>query len=202
MSNRISYLEARGDKAKDYLIPLAELRMGVFRDFPYLYDGDFEYEKKYLNTYFSSPHSFVILAKDNHKNGAIIGASTAIFLSEEEDAFKKAFVEKKINPNTVCYFGESVLLMEYRGLGIGKEFMRARINFARENNMELASFCAVVRSLDHPLRPANYQPLDGFWRKMGFTPVPGMTSEYQWKDIDQKSETIKKMQFWTMELAK
>lgn len=132
MSSNISYSEARGEEAKKYLNSLAELRMKVFKDFPYLYDGDFEYEKKYLNTYFSSAHSFVVLAKDSTKSNAIIGAATAILLSEEEDAFKKAFVAQKIDPGTVCYFGESVLLSEYRGLGIGKEFMLARIRFAQE----------------------------------------------------------------------
>jgi len=200
MSNRISYLEARGERAKEHLIPLAELRMRVFRDFPYLYDGDFEYEKKYLNTYFSSPHSFVIFAQDKDRNNAIIGASTAILLSEEEEAFKKPFLEQEIDPASVCYFGESVLLSEYRGLGIGKEFMRVRLQFAKEKNMRLASFCAVVRASDHPLRPEGYRPLDEFWKNMGFHSVPGITTKYQWKDIDQEIENYKTMQFWLKEL--
>lgn len=198
LKKQINFLEARGSEAKTFLDELARLRMIVFRDFPYLYAGDLDYERNYLNTYFSSEKSFVILAIDEKK---IVGASTAILLSEEEDAFQKPFRTNGIKPETVCYFGESVLLPEYRGLGIGKKFMQARLSFAKEfPQVELASFCAVIREEDHPAKPQNYRPLDTFWQSEGFQKKNGMITNYHWKEVGQEEETEKPMQFWIKEL--
>jgi len=47
-----------------HLDAVAELRIAVFRDWPYLYAGDREYEKNYLATYAQSPESLFVLAFD------------------------------------------------------------------------------------------------------------------------------------------
>ena len=47
------------------LIPdLARLRITVFRDFPYLYEGSYEYEKEYLKVYTNSSASVLVAAFD------------------------------------------------------------------------------------------------------------------------------------------
>jgi len=44
------------------LIPkLAELRIKVFHDFPYLYEGSLDYEKNYLKIYTESSRSGVLV---------------------------------------------------------------------------------------------------------------------------------------------
>ena len=40
-----------GDDIKSVLPDLARLRMVVFRDWPYLYDGTLEYEEEYLGKF-------------------------------------------------------------------------------------------------------------------------------------------------------
>jgi hypothetical protein len=62
------------------------------------------------------------------------------------------------------------------------------------------AFCAVARPAGHSLRPANYVPLDGFWRKRGYAPVDGAVARFAWKDIDQPGETEKPLQFWMRQL--
>ena len=54
----------------------------------------------------------------------------------------------------------------------------------------------MIRPADHPERPADYRPLDAFWRKRGYEPQPGMVAEYAWKDRGQPRETLKQLQFW------
>lgn len=190
----------RGGDAIRYLKDLAELRIRVFRDFPYLYDGDFEYEKKYLNTYFSCPESFVALCRVEDR---IVGAATAIPMKYEEESFKSPFLRDGLDPSKICYFGESVLLPEYRGLGIGKAFMKARIDFAHSYpEVQYAVFCAVVRDADHPKQPIGYRPLNSFWEGMGFKMLPGMETKYSWKEIGESQESEKKMQFWINELRR
>ena len=43
---------------------LARLRMTVFRDWPYLYDGTLEYEEKYLANFAKAKGAVVICAYD------------------------------------------------------------------------------------------------------------------------------------------
>lgn len=184
----------KGIEARKFLKPLAELRLKVFWDYPYLYEGSPDYEKKYLETYFKAEHSFIFLIEDS---GRIIGATTGILASEEEDNFKKPFLQHGLNPQEVFYFGESVLLPEYRGRGFGKLFFEEREKYARSlTGVKVLSFCAVERASDHPEKPHGYRGLDTFWQNMGFHKEPGLTTTYSWKDRNEKNETPKKMQYW------
>ena len=45
MSKKIRIERKSGAALERHIADLARLRIEVFRDFPYLYDGDFEYEK-------------------------------------------------------------------------------------------------------------------------------------------------------------
>ncbi|NDE35472.1 MAG: GNAT family N-acetyltransferase, partial [Gammaproteobacteria bacterium] len=60
---------------RPFLKDLADLRMEVFRDFPYLYDGTAEYEEKYLETYTRCPDSLVVLVLDGDR---VVGATTGL----------------------------------------------------------------------------------------------------------------------------
>jgi len=50
-------LEARLDE-------VARLRIAVFRDWPYLYEGSMDYERSYLSTYRTSPGAILVGAFD------------------------------------------------------------------------------------------------------------------------------------------
>lgn len=187
-------LKLSGPEARAYAHDLADLRLKVFYDFPYLYEGTHDYETKYLETYFKAKHSFILLVKDN---GKIVGATTSILASEEEESFKKPFLDAGMDLDTIFYFGESVLLKEYRGRGLGKLFFDEREKFARSlPNVHTLSFCAVVRDDSHAFKPQDYKPLYTFWQSQGFLPRPGLTTQYEWKDRNEKESTTKTMQFW------
>lgn len=183
-----------GADIHEHISDLARLRINVFRSFPYLYDGDMAYERKYIQTYSSSPRSLFVLAKDGQ---GVVGAATGIPMADETDEFKRPFIESGYNPETIFYFGESVLLPEYRGQGIGVAFFDHREDYARQlGGFTHCCFCAVERPADHPLRPADYQPLDSFWRHRGYQKAPELSTEYSWKDVGQAVETAKPMTFW------
>ena len=44
-----------------FLPELARLRIRVFREYPYLYEGSAAYEEKYLKTYANVPESVMVL---------------------------------------------------------------------------------------------------------------------------------------------
>ncbi|MFN8369047.1 MAG: GNAT family N-acetyltransferase [Bacteriovoracaceae bacterium] len=193
---KIEYLKLIGESGKKFLEEIAILRIKVFYEFPYLYEGTLDYEKKYLETYFKAKNSIVILVRDLNSN-RIVGASTAIWAKEAEKDFSDPFVKAGMDPNEIFYFGESVLLNEYRGMGIGKAFFDMREEFARSiNGIKKLAFCAVVRPTSHPHKPQDYLPLDSFWKSKGFTLVPNLKTTYEWVDRGETTKTGKVMQFW------
>lgn len=178
---------------------LARLRMTVFRDWPYLYDGTLDYEEDYLGTFSAAAGAAVVAAYDAD---AIIGAATAAPLLESAAEFAAPFLTRGDDPARIFYFGESVLLRTHRGKGLGHAFFDHREAHAHSfGRFTLAAFCAVQRPPDHPLRPPDYVPLDAFWRKRGFEKADGLTTSFSWKDVDQPDETAKIMQFWIKALS-
>lgn len=191
----LKYHRLKGAEARSFTQELANLRLKVFWHFPYLYEGTLDYEVRYLETYFKAKNSFIFLVEDD---GKIVGATTSIHAAEEEESFRKPFLDFGLNPEEVFYFGESVLLDEYRGKGIGKKFFEEREAFARSLPfIKTLSFCAVQRPVDHPLLPVGYRPLDDFWKMMGFSKQPGLSTEYEWLDRNETKPNKKSMQYWT-----
>lgn len=190
-----------GPEAKPYILDIARIRMTVFRSFPYLYEGDFQYEAEYLKTYLGSSDSIVIIVRDGDR---VVGAATGLPLDHQEvPEFQKPFLEKKIDVTPIFYFGESVLLKPYRGRGWGVRFFQEREAHARRlGRFDTIAFCSVDRPQDHPLRPVNYIPLDRFWMRRGFTCNPDLRGSLFWKDIDGEEESPKPMVFWTKKVEK
>jgi GNAT superfamily N-acetyltransferase len=186
----------RGELA-EILPELARLRIEVFRAFPYLYDGDMAYEERYLAPYAESDRAIVVGAWDG---GRLVGAATGTPLEDHADEFGEPFRRAGYRLEDVFYNAESVLLPQYRGQGAGHAFFDHREAHARALGRRYATFCGVVRPTDHPARPADYAPLDPFWRKRGYAPLEGVRASYSWRDIGDAEETEKPMQFWIREL--
>jgi hypothetical protein len=198
MSATITIESLSGKAIEDYIPDLARLRIEVFRDFPYLYEGNLEYEEKYLRTYVESPESIVVLARDGER---VVGASTGLPMEHETEEFQKPFREQGYDPGRIFYCAESVLLTEYRGRGIYKKFFEGRESHAlRLSRFDYCAFCCVQRPADHPLRPSDYVPLDAVWARFGYVKHPELIAYYAWKDVGESEETLKPMVFWIKSL--
>lgn len=188
----------RGAEVSAHLAPLAQLRIEVFRDWPYLYQGSLEYERNYLKTYAQCERSLIVLVRDGER---CVGASTALPLSDAEPAMQAPFLERGMPVADISYFGESLVLPAWRGRGLGVKFFELREAHALSLGLSLCTFCAVSRPDDHPMRPAGYVPNDAFWQRRGYSPVPDMQAHYEWTDLDQQQATSKPMQFWSRRLS-
>nr|WP_298114987.1 GNAT family N-acetyltransferase [uncultured Pseudomonas sp.] len=190
----------QGPRIAPHIDDLARLRIEVFCEFPYLYDGSFDYEAEYLGTYVRSEDSLCVLVRDQ---GRVVGASTALPLSDETGEFQQPFLEGGWDPARIFYLAESVVLPAWRGRGLGVRFFAEREAHARRlERFDWCAFCAVQRPADHPRRPADYQPLDAFWTRRGYRHHPELHTEYHWRDLDEREESAKPMSFWLKELAR
>lgn len=187
-----------GPHVKPYISDLARLRMEIFREFPYLYEGSLEYEENYLKAYTDSPESLVVVAFCEDR---VVGASTGVPLEQAADEFKSPFLEHGYDPARIFYFGESVLRQEFRGRGIGVQFFEERESYASGlGRFDYTAFCAVERPENHPRKPKQYVPLDQFWNRRGYTKQPRMVTSFSWQDLDEQHQSPKPMVFWMKSL--
>ncbi|MEO5561331.1 MAG: GNAT family N-acetyltransferase [Dokdonella sp.] len=188
-----------GTQIAAHLDAVANLRIVVFRDWPYLYAGDREYEKKYLATYAQSPDSLFVLAFDGEQ---VIGASTGIPLAHETFAFQQPFLEQRIGLGNVFYFGESVLLTSYRGQGLGHRFFDERERYARSlGGFTMTAFCSVERDQDDARRSDSARPNDLFWIKRGYRRQEDMTCSLDWQEVGCEEVSAHSLRFWLRPLG-
>lgn len=187
-----------GAEVAPHLDVVAELRIAVFLDWPYLYAGDREYERTYLATYAESPESLFVLAFDGER---VVGASTGIPLADETAAFQQPFLDRGIALGDVFYFGESVLLTAYRGHGLGHRFFDQREDYARRlGRFAMTAFCAVERAADDARAPAGFRSNDAFWAKRGYARQDDMFCQLEWQEIGRDEPSGQRLRFWLRSL--
>jgi hypothetical protein len=188
----------KGTQIQSVIKELAALRIKVFKDFPYLYEGNEAYEFEYLKTYINSPRSFLFGV---FANDILVGSTTCIPLSDETAEVQEPFLKAEIDLATIFYFGESILLPQFRGLGLGNPFFDEREAHAKSfDTFTMTCFCSVVRDKHHLLRPIDYQPLDGFWTKRGYLQQPQLQSKFEWLDIGEHLPSFKTMVYWSKQI--
>ncbi|MCF2506305.1 GNAT family N-acetyltransferase [Dyadobacter sp. CY107] len=194
MSDQLTFAAYKGVEIAAVVEALGALRIAVFHDYPYLYEGSLDYEKGYLQIYVRSERAFLFSVFDGSK---MVGATTCIPLTDEAAEVRKPFEDAGFDISTIFYFGESILLPEYRGSGLGHRFFDEREAHARSfGNFEVSCFCSVERGDNHPAKPADYRPNDAFWLKRGYVKEPALQSIMEWPDIGETSSSAKNMTFW------
>jgi GNAT superfamily N-acetyltransferase len=186
----------RGSAIVSCIEELSFLRIRVFREYPYLYDGDPDYEAAYLLNYSQAQDSLVVVARDQ---GRAVGASTGLPLKEADPKFQKPFIDDGRPVDSVFYFGESVLLPEYRGQGTGHRFFDEREKAALAWGASTTCFCAVDRPDEHSLRPKNYRSPESLWQKRGYQKQTKLQCTFPWKVINEEEKTLHTLTFWTKE---
>lgn len=193
----IRYQTLNGAGIREHFQVLAALRLTVFRDWPYLYDGTVDYERQYLETYAACDDSIAVLAWDG---GRCVGTTTALPMRHAEAAMRKPFEHTGLETNHTLYFGESVVLASHRGRGIGVAFFAQREAHARALHLTRCAFCAVDRPDMHPLKPAHYKGNEAFWTRRGYKRQPGLQCRFDWLDRGESAPTPHTLTYWLRDL--
>jgi GNAT superfamily N-acetyltransferase len=183
-----------GAAIADAIPALARLRIAVFKEFPYLYDGSLEYEAAYLQTYLECPQTLVVTVQDGTQT---VGATSALPLAFETPELRQPFETQGWDVRHVFYLAESVLLPAYRGRGLGHQFFELREAHARRlGGFTHSAFCAVKREDDHPARAGGPRSLEAFWRGRGYAPDGNLSATLHWQEIGQAAPTPHELGFW------
>lgn len=174
---------------------VATLRLEIFREYPYLYQGRREDERKYLSTYAEAPDACVILAYDGD---AVIGAVAGVPLIHEDAQVLDAFAAgTAFQPDAAYYVGELLFRPAYRNGGLGQKLLARLESHILSLGRYRSLTCATVERPDddHPLRTRDYIPITRFLARTGFARLSGVTTSFTWREIDGVKRDHP-MQFW------
>lgn len=184
---------------ENYIDDIAHLRISIFREYPYLYDGDKEYETKYLKKFISTDDSIMVLAFSNDK---IVGALTGLPLRCEEPNVYEPWIQTNRSVDQFFYFSEGLLYREYRNKGIGRHmFQLAESWVEKTGRYEALTLATVIRNQDHPQKPKGYHSTDPFWEKLGYRKSNGIICTIPWKEVGEPQESPKPLLFWSKNIG-
>lgn len=192
MSIKIEIQELKGQEITPHIPEMGKLRVGMFKEYPYLYEGSAEYEEEYLSIYANSPNSLILTVNHNNK---IVGMLTGLRLIDWFDMALEPFKVAGHNPAEIYYIGEGMLLEEYRGIFSYTPLINQQEALAKQLGAKYMSFCAVNRPNNHPEKPTNYRSLTPLFKRLGYTKT-NVIAEFEWTDVGDTQPTHKPMQFW------
>ena len=181
---------------------IAKQRLAVFKEYPYLYRGTFSEEYAYLGWFLKLPHTAVAVAyRQDEPVGFLTGTSFTDFDEHFEgtiDLFKKAGFDHTL----YYYFGEVIILPEYRGLGLSKQLFAAMENYVRTKT-SFSKACFVCEEHEqHPLKPKDYKELSVLWLRFGYKKTD-LPVYFNWPTIQQNGQTKEQehvMNYWIKNL--
>ena len=187
----------QGMDARQYLNDIAEMRIVMFKEFPYLYDGSIEDERQYLEGYFKSETSTIILVFDGDE---VVAFSSVISLADEMDEIKQPFIDKGLPLDEYAYIGEMMIKPEYRQQGLLYRLKEKQEAIIREHRYQNVIFMTVYRDQDHIARPHNYKDPAIVWRHFGYEILPNMRIEMPWQRVDTGKEEMNYLDVWYKKL--
>ena len=152
----------------------------VFYDYPYRYDGKSEGYTESIKEHAKSANGYVVLAMDGEK---VVGVATGIPLSES------GVTLPGVDPSSVYYLCELLLLPEYRGQGLGTKMGREIEHFAKEHGYTLLA----LTSMEAP----GYTSAHTAFKKLGYTKHPDKYYETSWVHVGETEPTSHRLFFWT-----
>jgi GNAT superfamily N-acetyltransferase len=176
-TQNITFEVVKGAQIKSIEQSFANLRISIFREYPYLYQGDLLTEKQYFDMF--GDNTICVIAKDG---SAIVGIIIGTPLQEVFKRLLEPLTEAPIEK--MFYLADILVLKSYRGQQIGHTLYQLFEKEVQKTGLFTNILIReIFKSPDDPKKPSDYYSLDLFWNKKGFKKMEGITQQDQWKAI-------------------
>lgn len=185
-----------GPAITQHLDEIARLNNQIYREYPYLYNGEDAEYSSYLKSYAQTENSLVCIAYDH---GKAVGLAAAMPLAKSRDFYSTPFSENGYNVQQIFYLGEFGLAPQFQGHGITDAMYQKIQDFAKAKGYETVS----LWELNNPSptqKPAGYIPREDFWKKLGFIQHPELNFTISWTNINETEESPHKAIYWLKKL--
>jgi len=178
------------EDVKPFLPFIAQLRINIFRDYPYLYEGNLKEEMDDLEHCSQLiDNALAIAFHQDTPVGFLYGIPLIEFSSHFENPVIDLFKEKELTPETCYYFADIIILPEHRGNNLSKKLFNALETYAQERGYHSASFITESHE-SHPLKPLNYKQLEPLWYSLQYKKT-GLTSYGSWQTHQPDGSVIR-----------
>jgi hypothetical protein len=174
---------ARGSECSSYMAILTALRLNTFKEFPYLYVGNENYEQIYSSGFPNNPDTLFATAYiDDEFAGILTGTPFDAILENEPEA-KVAWADSNDDLSKYYYYGEAIVLEKFRKSKVAFQLSSLLEKEIQDLGYQTVCFITVDRDHDHPLQPENYQSIELYLPKHGYVKTH-RKSDYCWPTLD------------------
>lgn len=176
---------------------IVKLMDAVYMEYPNLYDGAGDGYDYNLDVFRKARDTHFCLIFDGPK---IVGFIGSMCMEDAVTSYMKHLTAKNIPLQSKYYIGETVILPEYRGKGLGKKLHEAAETHARHLDYSEFWLCTLDESRVTTPAPAKYSSGEKFWRNRGFTRHPELIFNTRYKAVGESAETAHGMIFYSKRL--
>ena len=151
-----------GDAVEQFLPFIATQVITTFKDYPYLYCGNYEEEISFRTLLTQSQDNAIAVAYYKETPiGFLTGYPFTSFASHFEGSID-LFMHADLDTEQYYYFGEIIIIPEHRGHQLSSQLFNVLENYAQ--NLGYKAACIVTEEHEtHPLKPDNYKSLEPLW---------------------------------------
>jgi hypothetical protein len=200
--NKIDVEVYAGKDAEKYTDLLAQLRISEFKEYPYLYSGNIEAERKLVAEYAQDEKGMIVVAKINGKTAGLLSGIPLVSNAQIVSGIKAFFEKQKVNINEYYYCGEGIILPEFRHLGLIKMLLNKQDEQAKKWQFKYVCALTVFRDETYFPKPKAYTSTDSLWTHLGFIKT-NLRTNFIWPTIQKNNSIIEQentVEFWTKTL--
>jgi GNAT superfamily N-acetyltransferase len=186
------------DSIGAHLPALASLRVAIFREYPYLYQGTIDHElREVLPIYARSQRCVCVIAQEGDQ---VIGVAVGVPLAEMDALMTAPLSKAGMSVTSIFCLGELLVVREFRGQGIGRQLYAA---FEKQVRLMIAYRSIAMYEIDRAAdaaKPTDYRSLDPFWRQRGFVKHPELSFTVPWTEVGDTQPSEHRLVFWIKSL--
>ena len=183
--NNIRIETFRGTETAPYIQDIVKLCNAIYREPPYLYNGDDEEYTAYIESLSQANDVVICLVFDGEK---AVGLSIGRPLIQTRGPYKETLVEHGYDLNQFFYLGEFGLLSGYRDCRI-EEAMYLEIEKAAFVDGAFDMICVWDIVDPNQFSSDTCFVEDYFWKKLGFVQHPELNFQIVWINIGDTQES-------------